>query len=173
MEGDNGGAWKAWLITSFLNSCCWDDVWISSCCDSFDRRCCAFPSLYVHKLLYLSNCICFTLIFSQMWDKCSLAPQNDTISIWSWEVQSQQHLCTYWDFTTSLYIAHWGITFLLSFICINNVVCFFRFISALVSQGCGQRASFMALTKIHADGHWGISSFFSFLLAASQQRFLH
>lgn len=42
MVGDNGEAWKAWLITSFLNSCCWDDVWISSCCDSCDCRCCVF-----------------------------------------------------------------------------------------------------------------------------------
>lgn len=73
-------------------------------------RLCMSISSYIWAIVFV-----LPIFFCQTWDKCSLAPQNDTISIWSWEVQSQQHLCAYRDFKTSLYIAHWWITFFAEF----------------------------------------------------------
>lgn len=74
-------------------------------------RLCVSISSYIWAIAFVLRLLfCFVFVFCQMWDKCSLGPQNDPISVWPWEVQIQ-HLCTYWDFEnkfTHCTVAHWG-----------------------------------------------------------------
>lgn len=136
MVGDNGEAWKAWLITSFLNSCCWDDVWISSCCDSCDCRCCVFllctfNSSYIWAVLFI-----LYLLFFNYETNVDVHPKMISFQI-SRKRSKVNSVAVLIDIggrlsTNAIYFCH-----------------------------CRQPTSFELPTKIQADGYWGISSFFS------------
>lgn len=119
--------------------------------------------VFVLPLFLLSN-VRWMFTCTPKWYNFNLVARGSksTTSLYLWRLQNKFIHCTLGD----------------SFLCWVLFARTTQFASSgsslhLCHRGRGQRASFMAPTKTHADGHWGISSFLSFLLAASQQQFLH